>query len=122
MMILTYKVIARGEWLLSIVFKVDFDLGLRSICGRLEVPAADGILSCGGEQRMTGLDLCLGDGTVRLNGDEQNHCAADMHAAGEFRVSGGDSANYGSMNVAGKRRSGAEEETSCKNKRPRRSK
>jgi hypothetical protein len=122
MMILTYKVIARGEWLLSVAFEVDFDLGLRSIGGRFEVPAADGVLCCGGEEWVARFNLCFGNSAIRLNGDEQDHGTAYVHAAGEFGIGRGDSANYGSMDVAGKRRSGAEEETSCKNKRPGRSK
>jgi hypothetical protein len=52
MMILTYAVIAVGEWLLSVAFEVDFDFGFRGVGAGLETPALDGVLCCGGEKRM----------------------------------------------------------------------
>jgi len=66
---------------------------------------------------MTGLDLGLGDSAVRLNRNQKNDCAADVHAAGEFGIGRRDPRYYGSMDVAGKSRSGAEEETSYEEKR-----
>jgi hypothetical protein len=65
---------------------------------------------------MAGFDLGLGNSTVRLHGDEKNDSACNVHAAGEFGISGRDAGDDGPLNGAGKRRSGAEEETSNEEK------
>jgi len=70
---------------------------------------------------MAGLDPGAGDGAVRLDRNEQNDSAAHVHAPGEFRIAGGDAGNDRAVNVAGKGGSGAEEETSCEDKRTGRS-
>jgi hypothetical protein len=55
----------------------------------------------------------LGDGAVGLNGDQENDRSAYVHAAGKLGIAGGDSSDYGSMDIAGKGGSGAKEEASC---------
>lgn len=111
-MVLTYAVVARDFWLLKIAFEVDFDFGLRGVGAGLEAPPLDGILCRSSEQRVAGFDLGFGDGAVGLHGDHQNNGSTDVHATGELGIAGGDSSDDGSMNVAGKGGSGAEEETS----------
>jgi hypothetical protein len=106
----------REDALLKIAFEVDFDLGLRAVGAGFEAPAFDCVLCRGGKQGMAGFDLGFGDGAVGLNGDHENHSSAYVHAAGKLGIAGGDASNYGAMNIAGKGGSGAEEETSYKEK------
>jgi hypothetical protein len=98
--------------LLKVALEVDFDFGLRGVGAGLEAPALDGILCRGSEQRVTGFDLGFGDGSVGLHGNHQNDGSAYVHAARKLWIAGGDSSDDGSMNIAGKGGSGAEEETS----------
>jgi hypothetical protein len=111
-MVLTYTVVAGDGWLLQVAFEVDFDLRVRGIRTRLETPALDCILCRGCEQRMAGFDLGVGDFAVGLNGYEENDGSAYVHAAGKLGIAGRDTTDDGSMNIAGKSGSGAEEETS----------
>lgn len=111
-MVLTYAVVARGKWLLKVAFEIDFDLGFRGIGAGFEAPAFDRVFRRGGEQRVAGLDLRLGDGAVGLDGDHEDNGSAYVHAAGEFGIAGSDPRDYGATNIAGNGGSGAEEETS----------
>jgi hypothetical protein len=81
--------------------EVDFDLRFGGLRVWGEAPAPDGVLRCGGEERMAGLDFGVGDGAIGLNLDEQDDFAADVHAVGEFGIDRGDAGDYGSMDVAG---------------------
>jgi hypothetical protein len=107
--------------LLHVAFEVDFDFRFGEIGPRSEAPVLNGILSRCSEKRMAGLDFGAGDRTVGLDGDEQNDSAAYMHAAGELGIAGGDAGDDRAVNIAGKGGSGAEEETSCEEKRAGRS-
>ena len=106
----------RENALLKVAFEVDFDLGLRGVGARFEAPAFDGVLRCGGEQWMAGLELGFGDSAVGLNSDEENDRSCYVHAAGEFGIAGRDAGDDDSTNIAGKGGSGAEEEASYNEK------
>jgi hypothetical protein len=112
MMVLTYAVITRDFWLLKVALEVDFDFGLGGVRTRLEAPAFDGIFCCCREQRVARFDLGFGDGAVGKDRDHQNDGSAYVHAAGKLGIAGRDAGDYGSVNIAGKGGSGAEEETS----------
>jgi hypothetical protein len=111
-MVLTYTVVAGDGWLLQVALEVDFDLRVRDIRAGLETPALDCVLCGGCEQGMAGFDLGFGDFAVGLNGYQQNDGSADVHAAGKLGIAGRDTTDNGSMNIAGKGGSGAEEEAS----------
>lgn len=111
-MVLTYAVITRDVWLLKVALEVDFDLGIRGVRAGLEAPALDGIFCRCREQRVARFDLGLGDSAVRQHGDEKNDGSADVHAASKLGIAGRDASDDGSVNIAGKGGSGAEEETS----------
>lgn len=117
MMVLTCAV----KWLLSVGFEVDRYFGFKGLRTGLEVPASDCVLGGGGEQRMAGFDPGLRDRSAWLNCDQQNDGSADVHTAREFRICWRDAGDDGPLNGAGNCRSGAEEETSCKEKRTERS-
>ena len=81
--------------------KLTVDLRLRGFGTGSEAPAADGVLGGGGEQSVAGLDLSGRDLAVGLDGDEQDDLAADVHAASEFGVGGGDAGDDGSRGRCG---------------------
>ena len=111
-MVLTYAVVTGCVWLLKIALEVDFDFGLRGVGAGLEAPPLDGILCRSSEQRVAGFDLGFGDRAVGLYGDHQNDGSAYVHATRKLGIAGRDASDDGSMNIAGKGGSGAEEETS----------
>src|SRR5712671_5154532 len=93
MMVLTWTVVMRvrsGRELLVLAGKVDVDLRLGGFGSWSETPAADCVLRGRGEQSMTGLYFGGRDLAVGLDGDQQHDLAADVHAASEFRIGGGD--------------------------------
>ena len=90
------------ENLVAVWGEVDVDLRLGGVGSGGETPPADRVLSGGGKQRVAGLDLGVGDLAVRLDGDEQDDLAADVHATSEFRVGGGDAGDDGTLGDCGK--------------------
>ena len=80
------------------------------------MPVAHCVLCGGGQERMTGFNFCVRYAAVRLNSDQKDDCAANVHSAGEFGIDGRDAGDNSPLNGAGNCRSGAEEETSCKKK------
>ena len=60
---------------------------------------------------MAGFDLCIGDGAVGLNLDEQHYFAAYVHAVGEFGINGWNAADDGAMDVAREGHAGAKSES-----------
>ena len=111
-----------GGGVLLAVGEVDFDLRLGDFGVGSEAPTADGVFGCVDEEGVAGLDLGAGDGTVGLDGDEQDDFACDVHAVGELGIGGRDTADYGSMDVDGKRSAGTERQASQKQKREGRTK
>jgi hypothetical protein len=67
---------------------------------RLEAPASNCLLCCGAQQSVTGLDLRIRDGAVRLNGEMDHNCAADVHATSQLRVHGWDFGDDGAAGIA----------------------
>ena len=98
--------------LLEVALEVDFDFGFRGVGAGLEAPPLDGVLCRGSEQRVARFDLGFGDRAVGLHGDHKNNGSAYVHAAGELGIAGRDAGDDGSMNIAGKGGSSAEEEAS----------
>lgn len=106
---------AMKETLLALEGEVDFYLGLSCLGIGGEMPAFDGIFCGGGEKGMSGFDFGGGDGAIGLDGDQEHHLAADVHAFGEFGIGRSDTGHDCSMDVAGEGCAGAEGEA-CEEK------
>jgi hypothetical protein len=57
---------------------------------------------------VTGLDLCVRDGTIWSNGEVNDDGAADVHTARELGIDGRNLANDGAVSAGGMSRAGAE--------------
>jgi hypothetical protein len=58
---------------------------------------------------VAGLDLGVGDRAIRLDSDEENDLALDVHAVGKFRIDGSGAGDDSSMDVAGEGSANAKE-------------
>jgi hypothetical protein len=65
---------------------------------------------------MARLDLCVRDGAVRRNSKVNDDGAADVHAAGEFRVDRRNFADDGAVRAGGVSETGAQSESAQKEK------
>jgi len=102
--------VGREREALLAVCEVDVNLRLGGFRTGNEAPAADCVLGCWSEQSMAGLYFGGRDLAVSLNADEQHDLAADVHAASELRVGGGDARDDGSWGGCGQGGTGAEDE------------
>jgi hypothetical protein len=90
--------------------EVDVDGKIAGIGSGLETPVTDGLLCRCAEEGVAGLDLCVGDGAIGLNGKVHHNGATYVHAPGEFGIDGRDFVDDGSTGAGGVGQSGSQRE------------